>query len=203
LSYYGIYGTYVSWLKSYLTNRKEKVHLWSSNQREGFSSSWGTIKSGVPQGLVLGPLRFLIYINDLPYGFHNGAKFVLYADDTSVLVTANDNTEEQLKLHSTLNNISNWFTINGLSLNIEKTNTIKFSTHHRQEDAIEIIPQNKLLDSKENTKFLGLEIDKHLKWKDHIEEILPKLSTACYAIRSTYYTSSIATLKVIYLLTSI
>jgi hypothetical protein len=80
----------------------------------------------------------------------------LYADDTSVLVTANGNTELQLKLHSTLNNISNWFTINGLSLNIGKTNIIKFSTHRSQEDAIQIIHENKLMDSKENITFLGL-----------------------------------------------
>jgi hypothetical protein len=95
----------------------------------------------------------LIYINDLPYGFNNGAKFVLYADNTSVLVTANDNTELQLKLHPTLNNISNWFTINGLSLNIEKTNIIKFSTHHSKEDAIQIIRQNKSMDSKKPLNF--------------------------------------------------
>jgi hypothetical protein len=121
LSYYGIHDIYVSWLKLCLTNRKQKVNLWSSKQREEFSSSWGTINSGVLQGSVLGPSLLLIYVDDLPYGFNNCAKVVLYADDTSVLV-ANDNTELQLKLHSTLNNISNWFTINGLSLNIEKTN---------------------------------------------------------------------------------
>jgi hypothetical protein len=136
LSYYGIRDIYVSWLQSYLTNRNQKVNLWSSNHTEEFSSSCETIKCGVPQGSVLAPLLFLIYINDLPYWFNNCAKFVLSADDKSVLVAANDNTELQLKLHSTLNNISNWFTTDGLSLNIEKTNIIKFSTHHSQEEAI-------------------------------------------------------------------
>jgi hypothetical protein len=75
---------------------------------------------------------------------------------------------------------------------------VKFSTYYFQEDAIQIIHQNKRMDSKESTKFLGLEIDKHLNWKKHIEEILPKLSSACYAIRSMYYASSISTLKMIY-----
>jgi hypothetical protein len=102
-----------------------------------------------------GPLFFLLDINNLPYGCNNCTKIVLYGDDTSEFAAANDNTELKLKLHSTLNNISNWFTINGLSLNIEKTNILKFSTNHFQEDAIQIIHQNILMDSKESTKFLG------------------------------------------------
>jgi hypothetical protein len=107
----------------------------------------------VPQGSVLGPLLFFIYINDLLDMFNNCAKFVLYAADTRVLVAAIVNTDVQLQLHSTLNNISNWFTMNGLSLNIEKTNIIKFSIHHSQEDAIQFIHQNKLTDSKKALNF--------------------------------------------------
>jgi hypothetical protein len=61
--------------------------------------------------------------------------------------------------------------------------------------AIQILHQNKLMDSKQSTKLLGLEIDKHISRMKHIEEILPKLSSACYITRSTYYTSSISTLN--------
>jgi hypothetical protein len=75
---------------------------------------------------------------------------------------------------------------------------MKFSTHHSQEDGIQIIHKNKFMDSKESAKFLELEIDKHLNWKKHTEEILPTLSSACYTMRSMYYTSRIATLKIIY-----
>jgi hypothetical protein len=151
----------------------------------------------VPQGSILGPLLFLVYINDLPYGFENCGKFVLYADDTSVLVTANNNIELKLQLHFTLNKISNWFTVNGLLLNMEKMSIVKFSTNYLQEDAMQIIHQNTLMDSQEIIKSLGLKIHKYINWKNHIEEILPKLSCAFYDIRSVYHTSSISTLKMI------
>jgi hypothetical protein len=82
----------------------------------------------VPQGLVLGPL-FLVYINDLPYGFNRDVKFVLYADDTSVLVTANNNIELQSKFSFTLNKIRSWFAVNRLLLNKEKTKVAKFSAN--------------------------------------------------------------------------
>jgi hypothetical protein len=197
LSYYWLYKIYVSWLKSYLINRKQKVKLWSCNHREAFCSSWGTIHSNKPQGLILGPLLFLIYITDFLYGFRNCVRFVLYATDTSVLVTANNHTELKLQLHSTLKNISKWFTIVWLSLNTKKTNTVKFSTKYFQKHVVQITHQNKLINSKESTKFFGLETDKHMNWKNVIEEILQKLSCACHTIRSMYHTSSISPLKII------
>ena len=198
LSYYGICDTYLSWLKSYLTNRKQKVTLCSSNQGKELSSSWETIRKGVPQGSVLGPLLFLVYINDLPYGFNKDVRFVLYADDTSVLVTANDKIELQSKLNFTLNKICSWFAVNGLSLNKEKTKVVKFSANHAQEHAIAITCQNASMDLMEDVTFLGLRIDRNINWKKHIEEILPKLSSACYVVRSMYYIGCIATLKMIY-----
>ena len=82
----GVWGTCYYWINSYLTNRKQKVNISTQIPAEKSSFSWETVISGVPQGLILGPLLFLIYINDLPYGIYHTAKPITYAQDTSVYI---------------------------------------------------------------------------------------------------------------------
>jgi hypothetical protein len=85
LHYYGIRGTCFSWFKSYLENRKQRVCLSPNIYDQETSSNWEVVANGVPRGSILVPLLFIIYLNDLPYGLHQGNKPVIYADDTSVL----------------------------------------------------------------------------------------------------------------------
>jgi hypothetical protein len=86
LHFYGIQGVTADCFKSYLTIRGQKVEIKSCNATQNFFSDWGTLKHGVPQGSFLGPLLFVIYINNLPRKINSISKPILFADDTSVII---------------------------------------------------------------------------------------------------------------------
>ena len=121
---YGTEGTSLSWFTSYLTNREQFCHF------DGSSSSKSSIKCGIPQGSCLGPLLFILYIND----FENCLKSMnpnMYADDICVNI-ASDNLKELLTdLKNELENISNWMRTNKLSLNASKSEYMVIG--HRQQ----------------------------------------------------------------------
>jgi len=198
LHYYGIRGVSLNWFKSYITNRRQKVKIKSQNQKQESWCKWEIIKNGVPQGSILGPLLFIIYVNDLPYSINQFARPVLYADDTSVLVTAKNLEDLHIKIDHILHHITEWFSFNGLTLNMKKTNIIKFSSNHSQNNLHQSSPDNNTITEVTNTNFLGLELDNNMNWKKHVIKILPKLSRACYAVRAMYPFSSLGTLKMIY-----
>jgi hypothetical protein len=81
--------------------------------------------------------------------------------------------------------MSKWFTANKLALNLDKTNIIQLITNNSQQYALSIGYNEEYIEESVNTKFLGLQIDNHLKWKNHIGQMIPKLSRACYAVRLT------------------
>jgi hypothetical protein len=185
LQYYGVRGQNFAWFKSYLANRKQKVCITADKFDQGTLSSWEEITNGIPQGSILGPLLFNIYLNDLPFGFQHEAKPVMYADDVSVILTASNEVALKTQMSLTLDFMIKWFTANGLSLNTDKTN-IKFSPSNRQYNRIHLMYHYKSLPAVDSIKFLGLEPDNHVKWKSYIRKILPKLSGACYVIRRPY-----------------
>jgi len=95
---------------------------------ENVSSGWEKITNGVHQGLILGTLLFLIYINDLPMATDNDSKVVLFARDSSIVITGPNQEGLQIVLNKTLSGINTWFKANFLSLNLKKTYYLQFQT---------------------------------------------------------------------------
>ena len=91
-----------------------------------------------------------------------------------------------------------WFSGNGLSLNIEETNIVTFSSNHLQNYLFQITYKNKTMKEATNIKFFGSELGKCMNWKNHIEKILPGMSSEGYTVRSMYYFSCMTTQKMIY-----
>ena len=137
-------------------------------------------------------------MNDLPYGFHSQANPIIYADDTSVLLSADSEAELQSNMNLAIDFMTKWFSANSLVLNMDKTNIVKFTSNKRQTNNFRIIYHDKLISGVNTIKLLVLHIDKDLNWKTHIQNLLPKLSSACYLIRRMYPLFNMRTLKMIY-----
>ena len=119
LYYYGLRGCVMNWFASYLAGRKQLTEF------NGSRSMFSDVTCGVPQGSILGPLLFIIYINDL----HNSSSiltFLLFADDTNVFVSGKNLKELIININRELTNVDIWFRANKLSSNIEKTNFMLF-----------------------------------------------------------------------------
>ena len=172
LYYYGVRGTAHNWFKSYLSNRKQLVRI------NNHSSSFNNIICGVPQGSILGPLLFLVYINDLPLiSSHCKIKFILFADDTSILFkTKNPNYDISI-FNNELSLVSNWFKANKLSLNVKKTNFMIFKqSKHNDYANLKLNIDDTSIDQTNNIKFLGLQIDPFLSWRNHTDFLCNKIS---------------------------
>ena len=170
LSHYGIRGIALNWFSSYLDQRQQFVHVFTKNSQLKY------INHGVPQGSILGPLLFIIYINDLANSseiFHK----VIFADDTNLFLSHNCNQKLLNLLNKELLKIDLWFKVNKLSLNISKTNFMFFSNKKRKKTKNLLIKINgEKLKRAKTTKFLGVLVDDHLNFKCHIDQLTQKLS---------------------------
>ena len=172
LEHYGIRGTALNWFKSYLCNRKQYVF------NNGEASQVKHIISGVPQGSVLGPLLFLIYINDLP-NISNVLQFYLFADDTNIYYEDDSPEKLELTINKELKKLNTWLLVNRLSLNIEKNNFVVFHPYNKPlKRKITVKIYKKALSEKDHVKYLGIMIDSTLTWRIHINNISTKLSRA-------------------------
>lgn len=170
LERYGIRGNSLSILKSYLKNRSQYVNLGDINSKPG------RIEHGVPQGTVLGPLLFVIYINDL-LTINTKAEIFSYADDTAIFYKSNSWSNLKRLAEEDFQTINTWFIKNKLTLNYDKTKYISFSIYKNNEpdwDRLQIT-NNNVIPECDFIKYLGVTIDKHLKWNIHINNVTKKL----------------------------
>jgi site-specific DNA-adenine methylase len=169
LALYGIRGIALSWFRSYLTNRTQVVKV------KDVQSDPMYISCGVPQGSILGPLLFLVYINDIINVIESGNP-VLFADDTNVLYTDKNLTTLQQVVNQELENISEWFICNKLSVNASKTKCILFHRKKQNSANIQVTLRSCIIERVPSLKFLGIIIQENLCWKTHIEYLHKKIA---------------------------
>jgi len=198
LEFYGIRGKFKEIIKSYLNNRYQRVSITSNNSCLSSSSKWRKVRCSIPQRSILGPLLFLLYINDLARVFGNNHKPVLFADDTSLNVSHLNHTDFSNDITSAFNQLNKWFAANLLSLNVKETKYVQFMTKNTPINEISISQNNMFILNTSNMNFLGLVIANSLSWKDHITQLIPKLSKACYVLRSIRPFMSQDALKTVY-----
>jgi hypothetical protein len=126
------------------------------------------VTDGVPQGSVLGPLLFLIYINYLPKTVNDKTVPILFADDTSMIVKSPNSTDFQNNMVSVFDCVNKWFKVNLLSINVNKTHYIQFKTKNKPTLDINIICNNNLITTLLNVKFLGIYIHNSIYWSCNI-----------------------------------
>jgi hypothetical protein len=171
LEFYGVRGITLDWFISYLHARQQCVSL------NGISSSMRQISCGVPQGSILGPLLFIIYINDI-ICCSDILKFILFADDTNLFFSDKNIYVVESQVNNELGKLSEWFRNNKLSLNVAKTNFIVFGNKQFPVNfsQIKLVLDGNILERTACAKFLGVYLDEKLKWTQHLNHISNKVS---------------------------
>ena len=158
LYHYGIKDAALNLLISYLSNSIQKVDI------NGKKSSGSVVSMGVPQGSILGPFLFLVYINDLPYLIKDSHEIVLFADDTSLLFKLRRQQLDTDDVNDALSKVVHWFNANNLLLNKDKTKCIKFTTPNVRLVKTSVKMDSEELDLVDTTVFLGITLDAKLQW---------------------------------------
>ena len=158
------------WFRSYLTDRTQRVFV------NGELSENKNIKHGVPQGSVLRPILFLLYINDVPNA-SNIIQFHLFADGTSLFYSSTSIDQLEEVVNSALLNISDWLTANELTFNTSTSNFMITKPRQRKLfKNVKLKINNEISHESECVKYLGVLMDKSLTWKEHIQYINTKLA---------------------------
>ena len=183
LWHYGIRGTAHQWFTSYLSNRKQVVEL------NRIRSNTRLVEYGVAQGSIIGPLLFLIYVNDFSNCITSG-NTIMYADDTNVFLRNSCFDVLYKEGNKQLSNIENWLSANKLTPNTKKTFYMTFRTPKSKPPptSLTLTFKNSIISRKSETNFLGVVFHEHLTWKPHIDLIRQKInSSLCVVKKISFY----------------
>lgn len=183
----GIRGKTLSWFKSYLENRHQCVEITGMTNENCITSNRSTYKInkfGVPQGSILGPLLFLLYINDLPRVTNN--KCIMFADDISIIIKSNyhDNVcNYENDINVTINDIIQYLNSINLNVNLSKTNYVNFNIRGRAINDFNLVYKNKIIERAERVTFLGIILNENLNFTSHIDKVCNKINRFVFVLR--------------------
>ena len=189
LEKYGIRGLPLSLFRSYLMNRKQVTIV------NDINSDMNDISCGVPQGSTLGPLLFIIYVNDLPLATNLHVR--LFADDTNITASHHHKDTLEKIVNKELKQVNNWMKLNKLSINYKKTEYI-IITNKKEKPSYDIKIDQTTLCQNSCIKYLGVLIDDTLTWKPQVDKMCSKLASGCWALYQLRPYVNSATLMMVY-----
>lgn len=179
---YGVRGVASEWLTSYLSGRKQYVslHHCVDGNLKSVNSNLLTFNMGVPQGSVLGPFLFILYVNDIDLYLGN-TPYVSYADDFSLIVSGGDDGDDAgIRLGASIESAADYFMSHDLLFNTNKTQIIRFHNWQADVPPLAVVVRDNTIRSTDGGQFLGLYFDQHLNWKQHCENLISKLSSLTF-----------------------
>ena len=186
---YGISGHLLAWTKSFLCDRFQRVVF------GGHSADWIPVESGIPQGSVLGPLLFSVYVNDLH--LHVNSSIGQFADDTFIYHSVNSQDHETVKLQNDLDNLVSWSQKNALTLNIFKCKVLSLNRSRSRTKPTYYV-QGQSLETVDNLKLLGVTLSYNMSWDMHVQNTVSKCNRLLGFIRSVAGHSSLEALLQLY-----
>ena len=171
----GFSAPVINWFTSYLSSRTAVTSI------NNITSTPKPVTVGVPQGSILGPLLFLIFINDLPQCLKH-CKSILYADDTLLYYAGKTENDLQVKINEDLNSLSQWLNNDLLTLNYEKTKFMIFA-NKKQSTKVDITIENKKVLQESSFNYLGVTLSSDLTWHNHIDNMITKINQRLGVLR--------------------